>query len=159
MCPLPRIVCKVFFNSAMISVGLDMKSRTILLEWISFPNRLKINSILVVRYSTENSFIRPRVWLSLGQDVHPLTFKLYPQRSESVENGNRTSPNRNTLQRVWVIFISEARRFVSSFVRISPNRILSILLQISKFLISNPFQALRFVYLARPPPPPQRITI
>ena len=35
-----------------------------------------------------------------GQDVHPLTFKLYPQRSESVDNGNRISPTNNGLQRV-----------------------------------------------------------
>ncbi len=35
-----------------------------------------------------------------GQDILPLTFKLFPQRSESVDNGNRISPPNNGLQRV-----------------------------------------------------------
>jgi hypothetical protein len=40
-----------------------------------------------------------------GQDVLPLTFKLFPaQRSESVDNGNRASPSNNGLQRVCNIF-------------------------------------------------------
>jgi hypothetical protein len=39
-------------------------------------------------------------FFSSGQDVLPLTFKLYPQRSESVDNGNRITPTNNTLQRV-----------------------------------------------------------
>ena len=36
----------------------------------------------------------------LGQDILPLAFKLYPQRSESVDNSNRVSPSNNGLQRV-----------------------------------------------------------
>lgn len=38
----------------------------------------------------------------IGQDVLPLTFKIFPQRSESVDNGNRISPTTNGLQRVCV---------------------------------------------------------
>ncbi|CAF1386891.1 unnamed protein product [Rotaria magnacalcarata] len=47
----------------------------------------------LVSKPTENQFN------SRGQDVLPLTFKLFPQRSESVDNGNRTPPSNNTLQR------------------------------------------------------------
>ncbi|CAF4383184.1 unnamed protein product, partial [Rotaria sp. Silwood2] len=47
----------------------------------------------LVSKPTENQFN------SRGQDVLPLTFKLFPQRSESVDNGNRTSPSNNPLQR------------------------------------------------------------
>ncbi|CAF3728583.1 unnamed protein product, partial [Rotaria sordida] len=48
----------------------------------------------LVSKPTENQFN------SRGQDVLPLTFKLFPQRSESVDNGNRISPSNNPLQRI-----------------------------------------------------------
>jgi hypothetical protein len=46
------------------------------------------------------NFLKKFVFVFKGQDVLPLAFKLYPQRSESVDNGNRTSPTNNGLQRV-----------------------------------------------------------
>jgi hypothetical protein len=68
----------------------------------------------LVSKPTENQFNSPgnklffvRIFLDKicrfffkGQDILPLTFKLYPQRSESVDNGNRISPTNNGLQRV-----------------------------------------------------------
>lgn len=103
VCPLPIgvvIVFKAFCHCEITSV-LDMKETIIILEWISFPNQRRTNSILAVRFFFRPKIFSDRLLLSKGQDVLPLTFKLYPQRSESVDNGNRVSPTNNGLQRVW----------------------------------------------------------
>ncbi len=99
---------KVFFNWQTLHKTifyLDMKKSTIILEWISFQNQRKINLILVVKLIFLKKYLVRFFSTKTGQDVLPLTFKLFPaQRSESVDNGNRASPTNNGLQRVCNLF-------------------------------------------------------
>jgi len=70
---------------------------------VSKPTENQFNSRGKIDFleNTEFVFFSTKI----GQDVLPLTFKLFPsQRSESVDNANRASPSNNGLQRVCNIF-------------------------------------------------------
>ena len=87
--------------------------------------------------------------IRLGQDILPLSFKLFPQRSESVDNSNRLTPTHNPpLQRVCqfdVISMQYELIYRTNF-RISLSKTSPILCQlIWKRSIFNPFRVHHFV--------------